>query len=87
MKETGTTEQALFTNPIPEPLVKRHPSEFTALNTPIIMYCSAFASFSGLLPIFLECFWSVVRSHSHKSGAFHPSPPRWPRFPLYTVPR
>uniref|UniRef100_A0A5K3FB45 Uncharacterized protein n=1 Tax=Mesocestoides corti TaxID=53468 RepID=A0A5K3FB45_MESCO len=28
-----------------------------------------------------------VRSQSHTSGAFHPSPPRWPRRSLYTAPQ
>uniref|UniRef100_A0A5K3EXV7 Uncharacterized protein n=1 Tax=Mesocestoides corti TaxID=53468 RepID=A0A5K3EXV7_MESCO len=43
MNKTGTTEQALLTNHKPEPQVKRLPSEFTTLATPLIILSSSHA--------------------------------------------
>uniref|UniRef100_A0A5K3EZZ2 Uncharacterized protein n=1 Tax=Mesocestoides corti TaxID=53468 RepID=A0A5K3EZZ2_MESCO len=61
MKKTGTTEQTLLTNQKPEPRVRRLPSEYPTLATPLIIYCTSFVSFSGWLPIFLSRHWNPER--------------------------
>uniref|UniRef100_A0A5K3FP42 Uncharacterized protein n=1 Tax=Mesocestoides corti TaxID=53468 RepID=A0A5K3FP42_MESCO len=48
-KKTGKTEQALLTNHEPESCVRRLPSEYTMLATPLIIYCTSVVSFSGWL--------------------------------------
>uniref|UniRef100_A0A5K3FF27 Secreted protein n=1 Tax=Mesocestoides corti TaxID=53468 RepID=A0A5K3FF27_MESCO len=55
----------------------------------LIIYCASFVSFYCWLPVFLACHWNTgrQRSQSHASGAFHPSPPRWPHRSLYTAPQ
>uniref|UniRef100_A0A5K3G039 Transmembrane protein n=1 Tax=Mesocestoides corti TaxID=53468 RepID=A0A5K3G039_MESCO len=57
MKKTCTTEQALLNNHKTEQHFRNRPSESTTLATPLIIYCTSFVSFSGLLLIFLACYW------------------------------
>uniref|UniRef100_A0A5K3G0Z5 Uncharacterized protein n=1 Tax=Mesocestoides corti TaxID=53468 RepID=A0A5K3G0Z5_MESCO len=61
MKKTGSTERALLIIQKPEPHIRRRPSECTTLATPLIIYCSAFVSFSALLLSLLACHWNAER--------------------------
>uniref|UniRef100_A0A5K3F5H2 Uncharacterized protein n=1 Tax=Mesocestoides corti TaxID=53468 RepID=A0A5K3F5H2_MESCO len=64
-KNTATTEQALLTNHMPEPQVRRLPSESATLATPLLIYCTSFVSFSGWQLIFLACHRKAER---HRIG-------------------
>uniref|UniRef100_A0A5K3FMV4 Amino acid permease n=1 Tax=Mesocestoides corti TaxID=53468 RepID=A0A5K3FMV4_MESCO len=59
--KTGTTEQALLTNPRPGPRVRRLPPESATLATPLIIYCTSVVSYSGWLLFFLACHWIPER--------------------------
>uniref|UniRef100_A0A5K3EUP5 Uncharacterized protein n=1 Tax=Mesocestoides corti TaxID=53468 RepID=A0A5K3EUP5_MESCO len=65
MKNAGITDQALLTNHKPEPLVRRLPSKFTTLATPLFIYCTSSMSFSGWLLTFLACHWNA---EGHRIG-------------------
>uniref|UniRef100_A0A5K3FF48 Secreted protein n=1 Tax=Mesocestoides corti TaxID=53468 RepID=A0A5K3FF48_MESCO len=98
-KKTDTTEQVFLTNHKPEPHVRRLSSESTTPATPLnICLIRVFLWLAAYLPRMplehreavdwmrpagsnMSASSDVVASHT--SGAFHPSPPSWPRRSLY----